>query len=160
MMPTSPNSRPRAYNVYCASWSQVHGHMYTQNFNTCAFITNLTGVYPPFPSTHTHTYTHTHAHTCTCMHAHTHTCANTHTQLLLWESYEGDHVCGGIRYQPHIIKPELVESFGKELCQLISAIAKDPCKSALKFAQAIHPPFLNAGRTKRYRSYRKPTAGL
>ena len=69
-------------------------------------------------------------------------------QLLLWEGYDGECVVGGFRYQPQVIRKELVEAFGSELCWLVSAVAEDPCRPLLKLAAQIHPPFLSRTRVR------------
>lgn len=76
-------------------------------------------------------------------------------QLLLWEGYEAECVAGGIRYQPHVIRTELVEAFIKEMCRLLAIIAEDPCRSLVELAQEIHPPFLHSRtKTRTHRNFR------
>ena len=66
-------------------------------------------------------------------------------QLSLWESYDHNTaLAGGIRYQPQVIKPELVESFGKEFCRLLKIVSFDPSARLLELAREIRPPFLSS----------------
>ena len=75
-------------------------------------------------------------------------CSMVPMQLLLWESYEGESVGGGFRYQPQTIRTELVEAFGSELCRLLVTIAEDPCRPLLEVASLIRPPFLSSSRMR------------
>lgn len=67
-------------------------------------------------------------------------------------------MCGGIQYQPQVIKTELVESFSRELHRMLTVIAEDPCRLLVDLAQEIQPPFMNSGREKRCKTYRKSAA--
>ena len=70
-------------------------------------------------------------------------------QLLLWEGYDAECVGGGFRYQPQVIRTELVEAFGSELCRLLAVVAEDPCKSLLELASEICPPFLSSSKMRK-----------
>jgi len=66
-------------------------------------------------------------------------------QLVLWESYDlNASLTGGLRYQPHVIKTELVEAFGEELCRLLQVVASNPSAALLDLAREIRPPFLSS----------------
>ena len=73
---------------------------------------------------------------------------SVHLQLLLWEGYEAENIAGGIRYQPQIIRSELVEAFASELLRLMAVVAEDPCASLIDIASQIHPPFLSSRKSK------------
>ena len=74
-------------------------------------------------------------------------------QLLLWEGYEAENMAGGLRYQPHVIKAELIERFSSELLRLMAVVAEDPCALLTDIASQIHPPFLSSRKSK---STRRP----
>lgn len=71
-------------------------------------------------------------------------------QLVLWESYDlNASLAGGMRYQPKVIKPDLVEAFGEEFCRLLHVVSRNPSASLLELARQIRPPFLSSrSRTK------------
>ena len=75
-------------------------------------------------------------------------------QLVLWESYDlNTSLAGGLRYQPQVIKPELVEGFGEELCRLLHVVSRNPSARLLELAREIRPPFLSS-RSSRNRGRR------
>ena len=69
-------------------------------------------------------------------------------QLLLWEGYEAENMAGGLRYQPQVIKTELVERFSSELLRLMVVVAEDPCALLMDIASQIYPPFLSSRKSR------------
>ena len=69
-------------------------------------------------------------------------------QLLLWEGYEAENMAGGLRYQPQVIKTELVERFSSELLRLMAVVAEDPCALLMDIASQIYPPFLSSRKSR------------
>jgi hypothetical protein len=69
-------------------------------------------------------------------------------QLLLWEGYDAENMAGGLRYQPHVIRTELIESFASELLRLMAVVAEDPCVQLTDIASQIYPPFLSSRKSK------------
>ena len=52
-----------------------------------------------------------------------------------------------MRYQPHILKSDLVEPLGEEFRRLLCLVAGNPSARLLDLAKEIRPPFLSS-RTK------------
>ena len=57
-------------------------------------------------------------------------------------------MAGGLRYQPHIIKTELIERFASELLRLMAVVAEDPSALLTDIASQIYPPFLSSRKSK------------
>ena len=57
-------------------------------------------------------------------------------------------MAGGLRYQPHIIRTELVEAFASKLLRLMAVVAEDPSALLTDIASQIYPPFLSSRRNK------------
>ena len=57
-------------------------------------------------------------------------------------------MAGGLRYQPHIIRTELIETFASELLRVMAVVAGDPGALLTDIASQIYPPFLSSRRSK------------
>ena len=57
-------------------------------------------------------------------------------------------MAGGLRYQPQVIKTELIERFASELLRLMAVVAEDPCASLTDIASQIYPPFLSSRKSR------------
>ena len=108
-----------------------HTHMHPLSLLYSRTLTRI-HQHPPYIYTHARTHTHT----------------RTTPQLVLWESWEGESVSGGLRHHVQVIRSDLVETFGAELVRLITAVAMDPCQSLTDLANQINPPFLSASQSR------------
>ena len=60
-------------------------------------------------------------------------------------------MAGGLRYQPQVIKRELLEAFASELLRVMAVVAEEPRALLADIASQVHPPFLSSrkNRTRR-----------
>lgn len=65
---------------------------------------------------------------------------------MMWENVGSSAVGGGFRYHNHVIAPDVIGKFGKELCQVLAIASKDPSQTLSELVKQINPPF----------SHRKP----
>jgi len=60
---------------------------------------------------------------------------------MMWENVDSRVVGGGFRYHNHVIAPDVIAKFGKELCQLLALAAEDPSQTLTDLVKEINPPF-------------------